>query len=312
MSARVPPSYLRVVATTRCNYRCGYCHMEGDPHVTGTSPELPTERLVPCLEAAAKAGVRKFKFLGGEPFLRRDLAAVIAGLRSAAPDADLSVITAGAVPVERLREAYAAGLTRVNVSIHGWGREALAQNLGARGGWEQRAVFLDVAVSEAVRRGVPIKLNYVWSGEHDRDDLAAFLDAVARWPVVVNVLDDLSQDLSWRVLARVLEALRGPHEHERVVDDPHSLPTLLRTWRDGLRVELKHERLGEVAPFDACGSCEQRPRCKEGILALRLTHRGMLQPCMDRPDLGFPIADYVAANGPDLGAMLWRRVVEAL
>lgn len=311
MSRRAAPSYLRVVATTRCNHRCGYCHMEGDPHAPGTAHELPTERLVPCLVAAARAGVRKFKFLGGEPFLRRDLAAVIAGLRSAANDADISVITAGVVPVARLHEAYAAGLTRVNVSIHGWGREALARNLGGTGGWERRAAFLDVAVSEALRRGVPIKLNYVWSGEHDRADLSSFLDAVARWPVTVGLLDDLSEDLSWEVVARVLTELRGPHDTERLVGDPHSLPTLLRTWSDGLRVELKHERLGDVAPFGECGECPQRARCKEGIVALRLTHRGALQPCMDRPDLGFPLADYVMSNGTELGAVFMRRVVEA-
>ncbi len=312
MSARIAPTYLRVVVTTRCNYRCSYCHMEGDPHTPGTSSELPFEELVGCLITAAKAGVKKFKFLGGEPLLRRDLPAVIAALRAVAPDADLSIITAGAVPVERLMACYEAGLTRANVSIHGWGREALAHNLAARGGWEMRARFLDAAIAEAVRRGVLIKLNYVWSGPQDRDDLAAFLAWAATQPVTVNLLDDLSQDLSWHELSSVLEGLRGPHDEETRVDDPHSLPTLLRTWRDGLRVELKHQKLGAVAPFDACAGCSQQSRCKEGILALRLTHLGALQPCLDRADLGVPLRDYVTTNGPDLGAVLWRRAVEAM
>lgn len=305
------PTYLRVVATTRCNYRCEYCHMEGDPHVAGTAAELSTELLVASLHAAALAGVKKFKFLGGEPLLRKDLPSVIASLRAVAPDADISVITAGAVPVERLAEAWAAGLTRVNVSIHGWTPEALAENLRMNSGYERRQVLLEYAVAEAARRGVPIKLNYVWTGEGDRADLAAFLDWAAGRPVVVNVLDDLSQDLSWETVAAVVASLRGPHREERVVDDPHSLPTILRVWGDGLRVELKHERLGAVAPYAACGDCPKRAQCREGIVALRLTHRGALQPCMDRADLGFGLSEYVATNGPSLGAVLWRNVVEA-
>jgi transcription elongation GreA/GreB family factor len=63
------PTYLRVVATTRCNHRCDYCHMEGDPHAPGTASELPTAHLIASLHAAVLAGVKKFKFLGGEPLL---------------------------------------------------------------------------------------------------------------------------------------------------------------------------------------------------------------------------------------------------
>lgn len=306
------PTYLRVVATTRCNHHCDYCHMEGDPHAPGTSSELPTPHLLAGLHAAVLAGVKKFKFLGGEPLLRRDLPEVVAALRALAPDADVSVITAGVVPVERLHALYAAGLTRVNVSIHGWRPEALAAHISVRDAWAQRQRFLKAAIGEAVGREVPLKLNYVWTGEHDRDDLADFLAWCSAQPVTVGLLDDLGRDLSWRDLDGVLVALRGAPAMVKTVDDPHSLATRLLVWDDGLRVELKHQRLGAVAPFTACGECPQRSRCKEGIVALRLTHRGVLQPCMDRPDLGVPLTDYARTNGPALGAVLWRRAVEAM
>ncbi len=305
-------TYLRVVATTRCNHHCDYCHMEGDPHAPGTTSELATGHLVAGLHAAVLAGVRKFKFLGGEPLLRRDLPDVIAALRALAPDADVSVISAGVVPVDRLHALYAAGLTRVNVSIHGWRPEALAAHIAVRDAWAQREAFLEAAMAEAQRREVPLKLNYVWTGEGDRDDLAAFLAWCSGRRVTVGLLDDLGRDLSWRDLERVLVELRGSPATIDLVDDPHSLATRLLTWRDGLRVELKHLQLGAVAPFAACDGCPQRDRCKEGIVALRLTHRGALQPCMDRPDLAVPLADYARTNGPALAAVLWRRAVEAM
>jgi cyclic pyranopterin phosphate synthase len=305
-------TYLRVVATTRCNHHCDYCHMEGDPHTPGTPSELPTETLLTTLRTAVQAGVKKFKFLGGEPLLRRDLPEVVAALRAMAPDLDISAITAGVVPVTRLHALYDAGLTRINVSIHGWSPEALAKRITVRDAWSTRQTFLHAALDEAIRRGVPLKLNYVWSGTHDRDDLAALLSWCAGRPVTVGLLDDLGRDLSYRDLERELVALRGAPSRRSIVDDPHSLATQLLVWDDGLRVELKHQALGALAPFEACHGCPQRPRCREGILALRLTHRGMLQPCLDRPDLGCPMADYAARNGPALAAVFWNRFVEAL
>lgn len=312
MNARRPPSYLRVVLTTRCNYQCSFCHMEGDPQVPGAPTELPLGVLAACLRAAALAGVQKFKFLGGEPLLRRDFPVLLASLRALAPEADLSLITAGAVPTERLDAAYDAGLTRANVSLHGWSPEALARNLPSRRGWELRQRFLEAALEHSSRRRVPLKLNYVWSRGGDREDLRSLLAWAAEKPVVVGLLDELSEGSSWLGLAALLRELRGPWQQELAVDDAHSLPTRELRWSDGLRVELKDHQVGALAPLRACEQCPARPRCTEGILALRLTHHGMLRPCLSRGDLDLPLAEYVAANGPELGAILWRRYAEAL
>lgn len=304
-------TYLRVVVTTRCNHHCDFCHMEGDPHERGAAPELPLDRLLPLLRCATLAGARKIKFLGGEPFLRADLPLIVAAVRGWCPEADLSVITAGAVPVERLHAAYAAGLDRVNVSLHGFGRAAFALHNRARGAFEQRAAFVAAAEAEAVRRDVPMKVNYVYCGPSQCDDLAAMLAWAAGRPVVVGLLDDLGADLAWGDLVAVAMDLRGPPSAVELVDDPHSLATQLVTWDDGLRVELKHLRLGEVAPNVACDGCPERARCKEGIVALRLTHRGLFQPCMDRDDLALDLSP-VLGLGDAAAAMMLRGWMEAV
>jgi len=73
--------------------------------------------------------------------------------------------------------------------------------------------------------------------------------------------------------------------------DPYSLPTMLLIWSDGLKVELKTEELGKVSPFIHCKTCKIRKDCREGIFALRLTHTGRLQLCMDRTDLSMPLSE---------------------
>lgn len=283
------PTYLRVVATTACPLSCPNCHAEGDWQRVGASRGLPARVLERCLAVAAETGVRKFKFLGGEPLVRRDLPAVIRSLRARRPDADLSVITSGTPGLARAKDLFAAGLDRMNLSIHGWTPTALARRGGNDGAHARRHELL----TWLIELGRPLKLNYV-VGTEDADDVRALLDWAAGQPVVVNLLDDLHNPrASADALLAQLLRWRGPSEASWQEEDPDSLPTTHLRWRDGLVVEIKTARLGEAAPWTSCASCAVRTRCREGIFALRLTHDGRLQPCMDRPDLSLQLATLV-------------------
>jgi len=302
-----PVTYLRAVVTRSCNLACAYCHGEGD-RGTRSEGELEGGLLTACLDAAARLGFRKFKFLGGEPLLRADLPEIVADLRRRAPFADLSVITAGVVPPRRLAALYAAGLSRTNVSIHGFTRHALARRVAEPRAWDRRAEFLAAVVAA----GRPLKLNYVYGSVFDLDDLAALLAWAAPRRVLVNVLDDLHKDLSSGAVEDVVRRLRGEPDEVAREPDPDSLDTLRWRWKDGLEVEIKDRRLGDCAPWKACRSGPRRARCREGIVAVRLTHDGFLMPCMDRGDLRLPLAALIARAGEEAGADAWRRWQEAL
>jgi len=259
-----------------------------------------------CLEAAVRTGIRKFKFLGGEPLLRPDLPGIVEGLRRAAPEADLSLITGGVAPVENLERVFAAGLDRANLTIHGWGAEAFHR----RGGTEDLRRLRDRNLEFLRRNGRPLKLNYVYSGPQDDEDLRSLLDVASRWGVLVNVLDDLSDPCaSAMTVSRALRRIRGEYLVEEVDPDPDSLPTMHLEWEDGLRVEVKQARLGEVAPWKWCPECPKRERCREGIFALRLGFRGDLRLCMDRPDLTLPLEPLIS-RGIDAAAAAWNRFID--
>lgn len=297
-----PPvvSYLRVVVTTRCPLACTYCHAEGSP--PDGKGELGLAELTDLLRVAVAGGVRKIKLLGGEPLARRDLPELIAAI--ARPGLDLSLITSGAAPVSRLDESFAAGLGRANLSIHGWGRRAFTERSRRAGSFERR----EATLARLLEHGRFLKLNYVWRGPGDDEDLGELLSWAAGMPVVVGLLDELSLGLGPDPLRHTLRRLRGPWAEARPEPDPHSLPTLLLGWADGLRVEVKDHHLGEHAPWRACADCPVRARCLEGIHALRLTHTGWLRPCMDREDLGI---DLRAAHTRGEAAGAWRSFLEA-
>lgn len=293
--------YLRVVVTARCSLACAYCHAEGDRATDGAAGGLPLDELVPMLRAGVANGVRKLKFLGGEPLLRRDLPAIIAGVRADAPHLDLSLITGGAVDPDRLDACFDAGLDRANLTIHGWSPEAFAARTHRPQGWASRARNLE----RLLDRKRFLKLNYVWRSPDDDADLAGLLAWAHDRPVVVGLLDDLTRGLGPRPLLAALVRLRGRWAHARPEPDPASLPTLRLHWSDGLEVEVKDHRLGEIAPWRACAACPARARCGEGIHALRLTHTGRLQPCMDRPDLGADLRAAVRRGGEAEAVAAW-------
>ena len=287
------PTYLRVVVTTRCNYHCGFCHLEGDPSKPGLQAGLERERLVSLVAMATRQGVRKLKFLGGEPLLRKDLPQIIGDIRRLdVPPADISIITAGAVPVERLDAAFDAGLDRANMSVHGFGEARFALHNRSRGAWGVRQRFMETLLE----RGRPVKFNYVWTGDACADDFVALCAHLRGTRAVVALLDELGTGQGHATVARACRALLGAPRAVDVERDRHSLPTA-RWVYDGLTIELKDHRLGDLAPSRACAACPRRATCDEGIFALRLTHDGRFQPCMDRPDLALDARALVDRHG---------------
>ncbi len=281
--------YLRVVVTTRCGLRCAYCHAEGDPVSAG---DLDAPTLSALINALVDTGARKIKFLGGEPLLRADLPEVIRAVNR--PGIDLSVITSGTAPLANLDACFAAGLHRANISVHGFTREAFALRRG-----NARAFALrEATLARLLELGRPLKLNYVYGNTSDLPDLDALLAWAAGRPLVVNVLDDLNGPVGPDGVRAAVCQLRGAPRGEREEPDPYSLPTRRLSWADGLEVEIKHQRLGQLAPWRACAACPRRERCGEGIDAIRLAHDGVLRPCMDRPDLGTPLVPVLGAGGP--------------
>jgi cyclic pyranopterin phosphate synthase len=194
----------------------------------------------------------------------------------------------------RVRSLLDAGLDRINVTFHGFSRSAFAERVPNAAAWDRRARFVDAVLS--TKR--PVKVNYVYRGSNDHDDLSALLEWAKHTHAIVGLLDELQSDLGYEGVARVLRALRGAPRTIETTPDPHSLATELWHFHDGLRVELKHQRLGEIEPYRACVQCPVRARCKEGIFALRLTHRGEIVPCLDRPELAFALTELLDALGP--------------
>ena len=153
---------LRMSLTDRCNLRCTYC-MPADGLAWLPTPEVLTDAEVVRLVGVAveQLGVRKVRFTGGEPLLRRGLAHIIAGASALRTDEgvppELSLTTNGIGLDNRVSELAAAGLSRVNISLDSLDPERYAA-LSRRDRLDEVLNGLAAADAAGLR---PVKVNAV-------------------------------------------------------------------------------------------------------------------------------------------------------
>ena len=72
------PRSLSLEITARCNLRCRYCYFFDNPAVEYR--DLPTDEWLRFFDELGSLGVMKVTLAGGEPFIRKDLPALIEGI----------------------------------------------------------------------------------------------------------------------------------------------------------------------------------------------------------------------------------------
>ena len=86
---------LRVSLTDRCNLRCTYCMPADGLDWTPTDQILTGSELIRVISLFVDEGVSQVRFTGGEPLLRPDLEAVIAGVAGLPAPPSISLTTNG-------------------------------------------------------------------------------------------------------------------------------------------------------------------------------------------------------------------------
>ncbi len=63
--------YARISLTDKCNMRCRYCIGESGVKLRSHEDMLTFEEMYFLLEIFKELGIKKFRFTGGEPFIKR-------------------------------------------------------------------------------------------------------------------------------------------------------------------------------------------------------------------------------------------------
>ncbi|MDD4497876.1 MAG: GTP 3',8-cyclase MoaA [Methanosarcinaceae archaeon] len=256
---------LRISITERCNLSCMYCHNEGSECcVKGRGEnEMPAELICSLVATAAKFGVRKVKFSGGEPLFRKDFEKILACLP---PLKEVSATTNGVLLEARAESLKAAGLDRVNVSLDSLDPEKYEKITGAPAGTLERVLR---GIKRAVEVGLtPVKLNMVLLKGVNDGEIDAMMDFIRPYKgqIILQLIElmDLDPALSpYMIDAEAVE--RGLRERASEVRVRH-LHHRKKYFIDGVEVEF-------VQPMDNSEFCANCSR-------LRVTADGKLKPCL--------------------------------
>jgi cyclic pyranopterin phosphate synthase len=107
--------YVRIAVTRACNLRCTYCLRE--EHANETQPELETAEIASIITLFGEMGIRKIRFTGGEPLLRRDIATLVGMARSTPGIEDVRITTNGVLLERQLPALLDAGIDGINLSL---------------------------------------------------------------------------------------------------------------------------------------------------------------------------------------------------
>ena len=108
---------LRISVTDRCNIRCFYCMPEQNVQFGPKEEVLSFEEIERVARVAVRLGVRKLRLTGGEPLVRKNLAALVARLCAIPGLEDIALTTNGVLLAQQAEALYDAGLRRLNVHV---------------------------------------------------------------------------------------------------------------------------------------------------------------------------------------------------
>jgi GTP 3',8-cyclase len=112
-----PLRNLRLSVTDRCNLRCEYCMPEDDYVWLPREDVLRFEEISALVDVFLSLGVDKIRLTGGEPLLRRDVAALVRMIAAKPGLKDLALTTNGVLLADQIDALKAAGLGRITVSL---------------------------------------------------------------------------------------------------------------------------------------------------------------------------------------------------
>ena len=114
---RRPLRNLRLSVTDRCNLRCEYCMPEDDYVWLPREDVLHFEETSALVDVFIALGVDRIRLTGGEPLLRRDLAAFVSMIAAKPGLEDLALTTNGVLLADQAAALHAAGLKRITISL---------------------------------------------------------------------------------------------------------------------------------------------------------------------------------------------------
>ncbi len=285
--------YVRIAVTEKCNLRCTYCMPEEGVDFKKGDQILQADEIIRTIGVLARMGIKKVRFTGGEPLVRKDIVKLVEGAAGTPGIKTVHLTTNGILFSRYAKDLLAAGLTGVNISLDSLDGDKF-QRITRRTGVEK---VLD-SIRLALDLGFPrVKVNVVLMRGFNEDELPAFCELTKDLAVTVRFIEFMPFDAH-----QIWETGEHFASAENMVNQMKSLyPGIMDS--SGTRTEHHIFQApgyaGKMAVIPAftrslCGNCSR----------IRLTADGRIRNCLysdDEYDLKTPLR--AGGSDDDLAAV---------
>lgn len=261
-------TYLRVSVTDRCDLRCIYC-MSERMRFLPRNELLSIEELDQLCAAFVRRGVRRLRFTGGEPLVRRGFLDLLNSVKRHLGSGldEITVTTNGVQLAEFADPIFAAGVRRVNVSVDSRDRDTF-KHITRR----DRLPEVLAGIDAAERAGLKVKINTVAlkrDNAHEIPDLIMWAHGRGFDITLIETmpLGEIDEDRTDQFLS-LASVRQDMASYWRLTDLPDRTGGPARY----VRVEETGGRLGFITPLshNFCEACSR----------VRLTCTGRLYLCL--------------------------------
>ncbi len=260
--------YLRISVTDRCNLRCRYCMPEKGIERIRPEDILSFEEITQIAKAGAGIGIKKIKITGGEPLVRKGIAAAVESLKKIPGIEEVTMTTNGVCLKELAESLYQAGLDAVNISL---------DTLSPMKYFHiTRRNLLDevmLGIERAYQIGLKVKINSVAIKGFNDNEISRLAAIARKNRIDVRFIELMPiglgknyESISVKEIQAMLEEVYGPGKESKI------------RHGNGPAVYLDYEGFqGSIGFISAmtnefCNSCNRIRLTSEGELKLCLNH----------------------------------------
>lgn len=186
--------YVRISVTDRCNFRCSYCMPETGVRCIDHDSILRYEDISFLCSVFWELGMRKFRFTGGEPLVRRGLVPFLGRLKTELTGIKLALTTNGSLLDRYAGQLARAGIHSLNISLDTLDPEKFA-SITRVGSLDTVIKGIRAARDAGIKN---IKLNAVLIKGFNDTEVSALLDFAKKERLLLRLIEFMPlEDAVW-------------------------------------------------------------------------------------------------------------------
>ena len=258
--------YLRISVTDNCNLRCIYCMKENHNDFLSSDKKLTDNEIYRIVLESAKLGIKKIRFTGGEPLVRKGIINLIERINKIDGIEEIYLTTNGILLVDEVENLAANGVKGVNISLDSLNEDRF-RSLTRKGD----LIKVLQSIDKCIEHNIKVKLNIVIIRDINKDEILDFVELTKQKAIDVRFIElmPIGQGKLFKPVknTKILEIIKSEYKE---------LAEINRNISEGPAKYIKvNNSLGRVGFISAISNCF----C-DYCNRIRITPDGFLKQCL--------------------------------